>query len=79
LEQIRRFKLLEAKQIPKSVDYDKIVSLRFESRQKLKQHRPHSIGQAARISGVTPADIMILLVWLKKNRTDGVGDTEEMV
>jgi tRNA uridine 5-carboxymethylaminomethyl modification enzyme len=48
------------------MDYSKISALRFESRQKLSRFRPDSIGQASRISGVTPADIAILLVWLKK-------------
>jgi tRNA uridine 5-carboxymethylaminomethyl modification enzyme len=66
LEQIKRFKSLEEKQLPHWIDYDKIVSLRSESRQKLKKFKPDSIGQASRISGVTPADITILLVWLKK-------------
>ena len=66
LEQIQRFKRLEDKQIPLWIDYNKIPSLRIESRQKLIRHKPSSIGQASRISGVTPADIAILLVWLKK-------------
>lgn len=66
LEQIERFKKLETKQIPRWIDYDKITALRFESREKLKRFRPDSIGQASRIAGVTPADIAVLLVWLKK-------------
>ncbi|MGD0016591.1 MAG: tRNA uridine-5-carboxymethylaminomethyl(34) synthesis enzyme MnmG [Verrucomicrobiia bacterium] len=66
LEQIDRFKRLEDKQLPSWMDYSKISALRFESRQKLSRFRPDSIGQASRISGVTPADIAILLVWLKK-------------
>lgn len=66
LEQIERFKRLEDKQLPRWIDYDKIAALRTESRQKLTRFRPDSIGQASRISGVTPADIAILLVWLKK-------------
>ena len=66
LEQIQQFKRLEEKQIPSWIDYEKIPSLRFESRQKLIRYRPDSIGQASRISGVTPADIAILLIWLKK-------------
>lgn len=68
LEQIGRFKRLEEKRIPHWIEYDKISALRFESRQKLTRFRPDSIGQASRISGVTPADIAILLVWLKKSR-----------
>ena len=66
VEQIARFSRLEEKQIPSWIEYDKIPSLRFESRQKLLRYRPDSIGQASRISGVTPADIAILMVWLKK-------------
>ena len=66
LEQIARFTRLEEKRLPVWIDYDKIPSLRFESRQKLLRYRPDSIGQASRISGVTPADIAILLVWLKR-------------
>ena len=66
LEQIERFKRLEDKRLPAWIDYEKIPALRYESRQKLNRFRPDSIGQASRISGVTPADIAILLVWLKK-------------
>ena len=66
MEQIARFTRLEEKRLPVWIDYVKIPSLRFESRQKLLRYRPDSIGQASRISGVTPADIAILLVWLKK-------------
>lgn len=51
--------------IPKDVDYDDIVSLRLEARQKLKLFRPVSIGQASRISGVSPADVSVLLVYLE--------------
>ena len=68
-EQIQRFKSLEDKQIPHWMDYSRIAALRFESRQKLSRFRPDSIGQASRISGVTPADIAILLVWLKRAAT----------
>jgi tRNA uridine 5-carboxymethylaminomethyl modification enzyme len=66
IEQIQRFRKLEDKNIPGWIDYDRIDALRFESRQKLSRYRPDSIGQASRISGVTPADIAILLVWLKR-------------
>ena len=66
VEQIQRFTKLEEKRLPNWIDYEKVPSLRFESRQKLIKYRPDSIGQASRISGVTPADIAILLVWLKK-------------
>jgi tRNA uridine 5-carboxymethylaminomethyl modification enzyme len=67
LDQIRKFKSMEDKRLPGSIDYDQIPGLRAESRQKLKRFKPDSIGQAARISGVTPSDIAILLVWLKKS------------
>jgi len=70
LEQIQRFTQLEEKQIPSWIDYEKIPSLRFESRQKLIRFKPDSIGQASRISGVTPADISLLLIWLKKADTN---------
>jgi tRNA uridine 5-carboxymethylaminomethyl modification enzyme len=66
LEQIERFRKLEDKSLPGWLDYDKIAALRFESRQKLTRFRPDSIGQASRIPGVTPADIAILLVWIKR-------------
>jgi tRNA uridine 5-carboxymethylaminomethyl modification enzyme len=66
LEQIDRFRRLENKRLPDCIDYDRIPALRFESRQKLSRFRPDSIGQASRISGVTPADIAILLVWMKR-------------
>ena len=57
---------LEAKKIPETIDYDKIVNIANEARQKLKEVRPTSIGQAIRISGVNPSDISILMVYLKK-------------
>lgn len=66
-EQIRRSTRLNDKQIPKDTNYDMIPSIRFESRQKLKRFRPDTLGQATRISGVTPADIAVLSVWLHKH------------
>ena len=66
LEQIERFRKLEDKSLPSWLNYEKISALRFESRQKLTRYRPDSIGQASRIPGVTPADIAILLVWIKR-------------
>ena len=56
----------EQKQIPDDIDYDKVPNLASEARQKLKEVRPISIGQALRISGVNPSDISILLVYLKR-------------
>jgi tRNA uridine 5-carboxymethylaminomethyl modification enzyme len=57
---------LESKRIPDSFDYDLVPSLRNEARQKLSKIRPATLGQASRISGVSPADISILMVWLKR-------------
>ncbi|MCR5520363.1 MAG: tRNA uridine-5-carboxymethylaminomethyl(34) synthesis enzyme MnmG [Lachnospiraceae bacterium] len=62
--QVSQFKKLEEKLIPSSLDYDLVPSLRIEARQKLKEIRPASIGQASRISGVSPADVNILLIYL---------------
>ena len=63
--QVEQFKKLENKKIPENINYDEIQSLRIEAKQKLNQIRPVSIGQASRISGVSPADISVLLVYLK--------------
>ncbi|MDD3605165.1 MAG: tRNA uridine-5-carboxymethylaminomethyl(34) synthesis enzyme MnmG, partial [Kiritimatiellae bacterium] len=59
---------LEHQPIPHDFDYDAIRALRFESREKLKKIRPENLGQASRISGVNPADISILSIWLKRGR-----------
>ncbi len=63
-KQVEQFKKLEKKRIPENIDYDQVKSLRIEAVQKLKEYRPISIGQASRISGVSPADISVLLVYL---------------
>ncbi len=68
LKQVEQFKKLEAKKIPEDLDYEKVGSLRIEARQKLEEYRPISIGQASRISGVSPADISVLLVYLEQYR-----------
>ena len=65
LNQVAQFKKLEEKKIPETIDYDQVPSLRTEARQKLAQIQPISIGQASRISGVSPADISVLLVYLE--------------
>lgn len=62
--QVEQFKKLEKRRIPEGIDYEQIPSLRIEAKQKLSQIRPLSIGQASRISGVSPADISVLLVYL---------------
>lgn len=64
LHQVDQFKKMEKKLIPADLDYDLVPSLRIEARQKLKEYRPVSVGQASRISGVSPADISVLLVYL---------------
>lgn len=69
LKQVKQFKKLERKKIPKEIDYTLINSLRKEAVQKLSDIRPESIGQAARISGVSPADISVLLVYLENFNT----------
>lgn len=63
-KQVEQFKKMEGRKIPENIDYDEIKSLRIEALQKLKEYRPVSIGQASRISGVSPADISVLLVHL---------------
>ena len=63
-QQVRQFKKMETRIIPEDIDYNLVGSLRKEARQKLIQIRPANIGQASRISGVSPADINMLLVYL---------------
>ena len=65
--QVEQFKKLEDKRIPEDINYDEVHSLRIEAKQKLKEIRPASIGQASRISGVSPADVSVLLVYLQAN------------
>jgi len=67
-EQVERFERMESKQIPPEINYHDVYSLSNEALQKLKEIRPQSIGHASRISGVTPADINILLIFLEKRR-----------
>ena len=68
LKQVEQFKKLEKKRIPDDINYDDVYSLRLEAKQKLEAVRPVSIGQASRISGVSPADISVLLVYLEQRR-----------
>ncbi|MGI6176851.1 MAG: tRNA uridine-5-carboxymethylaminomethyl(34) synthesis enzyme MnmG [Eubacterium sp.] len=67
-EQVEKFHRLESKKIPEDMDYEKISGLRIEAMQKLSDIRPVSIGQASRISGVSPADINVLLVYLERQK-----------
>jgi len=64
LEMIERAKKLEDKALPEDIDYDTIAGLRLEAREKLNRVRPMNLGQAGRISGVNPADVSVLMVWL---------------
>ncbi len=68
IAQANQFKKMENKKIPVDIDYSEIGGLRIEARQKLEKLRPHSIGQASRISGVSPADIAVLVVYLKQKK-----------
>ena len=65
MKQVEQFKKLEQKKLPEDIDYEDVGSLRIEARQKLEAYRPVSIGQASRISGVSPADISVLLLYLE--------------
>ena len=65
LRQVEAFKKMEKKSIPLDLNYDDVGSLRLEARQKLKEFRPTSVGQASRISGVSPADVSVLLIYLE--------------
>ena len=68
LQQVERLKKMEDKKIPENIDYDAIGSFATEASQKLKKVRPLSVAQASRISGVNPADISILLVYLEQGK-----------
>ena len=68
VEQVERFERMEAKRIPEDIDYDEVSGLSNESRVKLKEVRPESIGQATRTPGVSAADVNVLLIYLEKKR-----------
>ena len=70
IEQIDRFRRLENKHIPPDLDYRAIPQLRAEAREKFERVRPISLGQAGRISGISPSDIATLLIHLKRNRPE---------
>ena len=63
--------------IPEDIDYDAVPSLRTESRQKLKAQRPRSLGAASRIPGVNPADVAVLMIWLKKAQQESSCGADE--
>jgi tRNA uridine 5-carboxymethylaminomethyl modification enzyme len=68
LDQIEKAKRLEDKALPADLDYETIAGLRLEAREKLNRVRPLNLGQAGRISGVNPADISVLMVWLSMQK-----------
>ena len=74
LAKIKEMKRLECKALPSDIDYEQISGLRLEAREKLNLHKPLNIGQASRISGVNPADISVLLIWLAANNKGGDSD-----
>lgn len=61
---------MESKLLPENIDYNLISGLRNEAKQKLNEIKPQSVGQAARISGVSPADISVLMIWLEQQRRE---------
>ena len=68
MQQVEQYKKLESRKIPAELDYSKIYGLRLEARQKLQKIKPESVGQASRISGVSPADVSVLLIYLEQIR-----------
>ena len=73
--QVEEMRRLEVKKLPRDIDYMKLTGLRREAQEKLDRRRPYSVGQAARISGVSPADISVLLIYLEQH--GGKGETED--
>ncbi len=77
LEQVEAMRKLEVKKLPSDIDYSQIKGLRLEAIEKLAKIRPLSVGQASRISGVNPADVGVLLVWLQQNRHREAGKSDD--
>ena len=77
MSQVEQFKKLEKKKLDPEFDYSNVPSLRIEAVQKLNQIKPASIGQASRISGVSPADISVLLIYLERGRHKETKGKEE--
>ena len=67
-KQVEEFKKLEKKLLPENMDYNKVKGISLEARQKLNDYKPASVGQASRISGVSPADISVLLIYLEQHK-----------
>ena len=65
-KQVEGFKKLEKKLLPENLDYNNVKGIRLEARQKLNKFKPYSIGQASRISGISPADISVLLIYIEQ-------------
>ena len=74
-EQVEKFKKMEKKLLPEDIDYNELKGLSLEARQKLNKHKPHSIGQASRISGVSPADVSVLLIYLQTKKGENKNGT----
>ena len=70
LQQVEKVQKVEEKKIPENIDYDDVPNLAIEAKQKLKDIRPLTIGQASRISGVNPADISILMIYIESGRAN---------
>ena len=68
LKQVEEFSRMESRALPETIDYDEVSGLRLEAREKLKRIRPQNLGQAGRISGVSPADLSVLMIYLEKNK-----------
>ena len=71
LKQVAEFERLERRALPRDLDYETVMCLRLEARQKLNAIRPENLGQASRISGVSPADVAALMVWLQTEHREG--------
>ena len=76
-EQIDKMRKLESKSLPENIDYKTIKGLRLEAQEKLNKFKPLNVGQAGRISGVNPADVSVLLVWLASKEHGNRGDNNE--
>ncbi len=72
LKQVEEFQRMEERRLPNDLDYAAIAGLRLEAREKLSRIRPNNLGQAGRISGVSPADIAVLMIWLEREQGRGM-------
>ena len=81
LAQVEQMKKLESRRLPEGIDYRKVAGLRLEAQEKLNRVKPLNIGQASRISGVSPADISVLMIWMEQQRKQNAlrkkGDSEQ--